>query len=78
MNTKQSSDIPVINCEVHVIKMRAKNWIEQNCCWSVQWQMPPKYQLWVNFPTNIMPGLVDGTQTIALMQSNMIKKSGNK
>ena len=28
-NAKQSSDIPVINCEGHIIKMRAKNWTEQ-------------------------------------------------
>ena len=31
MNTRQSSDIPVINCEAHVIKMRAQNWIDQIC-----------------------------------------------
>ena len=29
MNVRQSSDIPVINCEAHVIKMRAQNWINQ-------------------------------------------------
>ena len=31
MNAKQSSELPVISCEERVIKMRAKNWLEQIC-----------------------------------------------
>ena len=31
MTAKQSSEVPVVNCEAHIIKMRAKNWIGQIC-----------------------------------------------